>query len=108
MESALQSDCNKYLRDNGIVYWHREKGRNHKAKARNHVIIFGIKMAYLDLTIFPGNGKAFFVELKDGSRKLDDNQANFYTYVTSKRYDCYTVINFDEFKHLMKLKLKEK
>ena len=45
VEKDLQSKCNKYLRDNGIIYWHRQKGRTHKPISQNFLILDGMLIA---------------------------------------------------------------
>ena len=96
-EADFQEACNKYLRDNGIMYHHRQKGRTHKPTSQNFVLINGVKMKELDLTVFTGDGVAIFIELKTKSGVLSEEQLNYINYMTSKNYKVFILRNWDEF-----------
>ena len=106
IEKDLQSKCNKYLRDNGIIYWHRQKGRTHKPISQNFLILDNVKLKYPDLIIMPFNAYCFFVELKTDTGKLSEEQINFMKYSEIKGYDFYIVKSYDEFLEVMSKELK--
>ena len=106
VEKDLQSKCNKYLRDNGILYIHRQKGRTHKPTSQNNLIMDGVKMTYPDLIIMPYNQYFFYIELKTKTGKLKEEQINYMQYAKAKGHAYYVCTDYNEFLEVMSKELK--
>lgn len=92
-ESILQSECNAYLRENGILFYHKEKGRS---KHKSH------SAGLPDLLIWH-NKVNIAVELKtqDGVQSKDQKVWQFFYERAGFRY--FICRSFDEFKIILKV-----
>jgi hypothetical protein len=90
-EKDLQTYVNKDLKKLGWGYYHREKGARHKSRSRNSFKYKEEKAAWPDLLIYPGDGTAFFVELKDTNGQPSEEQLTFIQWAKSMNYRCYVV-----------------
>lgn len=92
-ESSLQRLCNEYLRRRGVEYDHIEKGRGTN---RTH------RRGKPDLTIYPGDGKAFFIELKACEKQgLRPEQEEFFIRMRERGYYCERIWSIERFKELI-------
>lgn len=95
-EKDLQSKINADILSLGWAFWHRQKGRTHRPTSSNSINLENKKCTYPDLLVMPGHDKVFFVEVKDGSNKLTEEQKNFREWALKMNYSFYTVTNFLE------------
>jgi len=92
MESKLQTQCNDFLRDAGILFYHREKGRRSKQKAHSK--------GFPDLAIWH-NGVSIFIELKSGSNDLSDDQREWRDRAYQASVNHYVIYSFDQFLNIL-------
>lgn len=89
IESKLQKDCNKFLRDCGILYFHNEKGRGSNKRHR---------AGWPDLAIFRKN-RTLFVELKTETGIVDPDQKALHKRLREAGFEvhvCRTIESFVE------------
>ena len=87
-EYKLQKECNALLKKLKVYYSHMEKGRGKNTTHRA-----GIP----DLTICPGYGFCFFVELKTSEGKLNDKQKETRDRLIKEGYKYYVCRSYIEF-----------
>jgi len=86
MESKLQKDCNKWLRDKDIMFIHDEKGRG---KGRRH------RAGVPDIIII--KKPVIFIELKTATGKLSKEQLEYHHQLWELGFLVYTVKTIEEF-----------
>ena len=101
-ESEFQLAVNQDLRDMGIPFMHRLSSKGGKARTMNHFTIDGVKMAWLDNTIFLKD-RCIHIELKHGKGKCTLEQDSFiYHFNDDLNQTCYVIYNWDEWERLKK------
>jgi hypothetical protein len=105
MESKLQEEINDWLRNNDIMYYHRQKGAYHKPKSQNFTtrIVNGkkVKCKHPDLNVYPFAKIVIFIELKTPTGKLSEEQENFQDWANEKGHTFYVCRSFVEFLGIM-------
>jgi len=88
-ETVFQETANRYLDMKGIRKEHDEKGGYHKNKTH--------RKGKPDLSIFPGGGKVFFVELKMPGKKLSPDQEKYKAWCIKDDYHFHTCHTWEDF-----------
>ena len=87
-ETDLQKQCNEYLRENGILFYHRQKGRSHKQTAQS--------AGLPDLLVW--NNHCFaFIELKTDVGRLSEDQEEFAVKASRAGFKLWIARSFEDF-----------
>ena len=90
-EYDLQTVCNDFLRDNDILFFHKEKGRSkHKTHSK------GLP----DLLIW-NNGNSIFIELKKNGGIQSENQKEWQEKSELAGIKYFLVDNYPDFIHAL-------
>ena len=98
-EAELQKECNKYLNEKGLLYFHIEKGRHtNKTHRKGWPDLFVFGQEELKGHLFP---KTVFVELKRQGGSMNLDQKRMFLDLDGLKFPTYLCDSIEKFKAIM-------